>query len=236
MVNDALPLNEALEGQDGPLLVFFPRLTIRDVARLVRQVEPKQRWRTLVKKLGHYLGNLGIAFTQLAAHPGWWRRPVIEDVHVALLVPKSGHWPPGQGWLLVESTYPAGVEIKDPAPKLAGFHGVATVVPLTWPSEALALDRLLAWVHEVEGLAYDSEGAIASPLDLNLDAEGEFCSGVGVNALQVLEHLPEYVLRQVHRTGQLRKVRLRPGDFMPVELAMLHGVLDWSRAVNVRAG
>lgn len=230
----ARPLAEALAAENTPLLLFFPRLTLLDVARLVKKAPRGQRLRTFVRKLFHWRWNLRIALAQLASHPGWWRTGWWEYVHEALLIPLSGHWPPALRWRLLEATFPAGVELKDPATKLAGFHGVATAVPPRWPVDLIACDRLIAWAHEIEGLPYDTAGAVASPFDINLDGGGRFCSDVGTNAWQILGLLPEWIYRPHHRTGTLRKVELPPRLWTPCEHAAELGANAWERAVNVK--
>lgn|GEM_PF-6517063 len=232
---DAQPLTEALRNHNQPLLLFFPRLTLRDVWRLTRQAPPGRRLRTFIRKLFHWRMNLRIATWQLLTHPGWWRTGLWEYVHTSVLIPLSGHPPPELRWTLLESTFPDGVELKDPEPKLAAFHGVATAVPPRWPPELGACDRLLSWAHEIEGLPYDTGAAAASVLDLNLDGEGRFCSDVGANAWQLLGLLPEYVMHPNHRSGELRKTEMQPRRWTPCEFAAELGAIAWEHAINVKA-
>lgn len=236
----AEPLSYALRHECTPLLLFFPRLTLSDVARLVRKAPRGRRLRTLVRKLFHWRMNLRIANAQLITHLGWWRTGLWEFIHVAVLIPLEdggqGRPPHCKRWVLLESTFPAGVELKDPEAKLAGFHGVATAAPPRWPPALEACERLIAWAHEVEGLPYDSAGAGGSPFDLNLDGRGRFCSDVGANAWQILGMLPEWIYRPHHRSGELRKAEMPPRLWDPLELAAELGANCWERAVNVTGG
>jgi len=240
-------LHSALAKERDPLLLFFPRLTLADVWRLACAAPVGRRMVTFTRKLTHWRWNLRIALAQLLTHLGWWRTGWWEYVHVAVLLPvfsgaavtgrdsaDGGQERPPHRWVLVESTFPAGVEIKEPAEKIAGFHGVATAVPPRRPADGAASGKLITWAARIEGLPYDSAGALGSPLDLDLDGGGRFCSDVGAEAWQLLGLLPKWTYKPHHRSRRLVKAELPPRLWDPAELAAELGALAWERAINVR--
>ncbi len=209
-------------------LVFFPRLILADVWRIASEAKPGRKVLTFLVKMFHWRWNLRIAWAQLftdlrnAGDHKW------EYVHVALLVRFDRFTHPrnaaealkGNTVRLIEATYPAGVEIKNPAAKFKKFTGEAVVVepyPLVENGNIL---KLVEWIIRIQGQPYDVGGALSSPFFfLSIHRLGKFCSYLGANALQILGRLPEWktIPNFSHKT--LMDLENRAEDYTPSELA-----------------
>lgn len=226
------PVTIALRGHNSPLLLFFPRLTLADVWRLARRAPAGKRMRVYLRKLFHWRWNIRISTWQLISHLGSWRLGLWEYVHVAILIPLGIGG--DRRWILVESTYPGGVRIKEPSEKLASFHGVAAAVGARNNVMALRELDVLGWAEEMEGLPYDSAGAASSPFDIGIHGSGKFCSDLAAGCWQYLGILPEYIYKPNHRSGELRKIELPSRSWTPAELAMEMGANEWEKAIALR--
>lgn len=231
-------------------LVFFVRLTLEDVWRITCQAPWGEKVLTFLRTLAGWRSNLTIRNGQFWAMLGHWRDGFQDFCHVAMVIQdpwetERTDFPAGTP-MMIESTSPAGVQIKPLAERLRSYKGRTVIVPLALPPalEKVSPDTTKApaegwhsspfnvWLKRAEGLGYDGVGLFGVLFNLGIDTPGAFfCSELIAEALTELGLLPEWIPRL--RCGKLSNTEQRPNFFEVSELARLTPLLDWGNAVSV---